>query len=354
MDDLNFIKFEPIWFDSFGAKSSSLWVETPDVKLVIDPGIAAMQPSFPASIDEKLKWKEEGRRRIKKFCEKASVIVITHYHYDHYLPEDADIYRDKIILAKNPNEYINDSQRKRAEYFYEKIFRKYAGKSLEFKEKKKKDYKNPLEFIPIAANMDFGDYNKRRKELLDLGLKWFKNRVKNWNKWKEIPEINLDRIKVKWNDSRVFKFGETEIKFTEPLFHGIEFSRVGWVTALTIRFEGEKILYTSDLNGIYIEDYAEYIIKENPDVLILDGPPTYMKFMITKTNLDRCIRNTCRIIENAKNLKLIIYDHHLLREKDYREKTRKVWERGDEMKVKVLTAAEYCGKVPIIDQIVSK
>jgi predicted metallo-beta-lactamase superfamily hydrolase len=33
-------------------------------------------------------------------------------------------------------------------------------------------------------------------------------------------------------------------------------------------------IYTSHLQGPGIEDSAQWIIKENPDILILDGPPT--------------------------------------------------------------------------------
>jgi len=351
MNFLTAIEFKPVWFDSFGAKSSCLWVKTPDVKLIIDPGIAAMQPSFPASLEEKLEWRNEGEKRIKKFCEKASLTVITHYHYDHYLPEEMEIYKNKLVLAKNPNEYINDSQRKRAEYFYSKICEELGKTKLKLEIKEKKEYPNPLDSIPLAANKDFGNYNQRRKQLLELGLKWFKNRVKNWNSYGKIPEFKFRNIKIRWSDSKCFRFGETEIKFTQPLFHGIEFSRVGWVVGLVIKHSGEKLFYTSDLNGIYIEDYARLVIKENPDVLILDGPPTYMKFMLTKTNLNRCIQNTCSIIRHAKNLKLMLYDHHLLREKEYREKTLHVWEEGKNRGIQVLTAAEYLGKTPIIDQI---
>ena len=44
------ITIKPVWFDSLGAKSSCMLVKTPDVKILIDPGIAAMQPSFPAPV----------------------------------------------------------------------------------------------------------------------------------------------------------------------------------------------------------------------------------------------------------------------------------------------------------------
>lgn len=60
------IIIEPVWFDSPGAKSSCTLVKTPDVKILIDPGIAEMQPSFPASTAKKREWREEGRKAIKK------------------------------------------------------------------------------------------------------------------------------------------------------------------------------------------------------------------------------------------------------------------------------------------------
>jgi hypothetical protein len=91
------------------------------------------------------------------------------------------------------------------------------------------------------------------------------------------------------------------------------------------------------------------LIKENPQVLIADGPPTYMYgYYINKINLQRCISNTCKIIKKTKNLKLMIYDHHLLREKKYKERTKKVWTTGKMEEVKVMTAAEFLGKKPVV------
>jgi len=165
---------------------------------------------------------------------------------------------------------------------------------------------------------------------------------------KVIPELKFNDIEVKFAEDKEFKFGRTKLRFTPPMFHGIEFSRVGWVFATVVKYGKEKFIHSSDLSGVYIEDYAEQLIRENPTVLVLDGPPTYMRFMITRINLNRCIENTCRIIKRSKNLKLMIYDHHLLREKKYRDNTRKVWETGEEKGVKVMTVAEYLGKRPAV------
>ena len=57
---------QPVWFDSLGAKSSCTLVKTPNVNVLIDPGIAAMQPSFPASNAQKREWREEGRKAIQQ------------------------------------------------------------------------------------------------------------------------------------------------------------------------------------------------------------------------------------------------------------------------------------------------
>lgn len=215
-------------------------------------------------------------------------------------------------------------------------------------ERKQKTYCNPLDDIPLARDKDFGDYNRRRRELFKKGFKWFRNRVNNWNSAKWIPELKFDDIEVKFPEGKEFKFERTKLRFTPPLFHGIEFSRVGWVFATVIEYGKEKLIHSSDLGGIYIEDYAEWLMRENPTVLILDGPPTYMGFMLIRTNLNRCIENTCEVIKRSRNLKLLIYDHHLLREKKYRERTWKVWETCEEKGAKIITAAEYLGKKPVV------
>lgn len=342
------LSFRPVWFDSLGAKSSCVLVETPDVSVLIDPGIAVMHPSFPASEEEKIKWLIEGEEAIIKASEKADVIIISHYHYDHYFPHNMEIYRGKIILAKNPNEYINDSQRKRAEAFYSNLCEHFGDVKLEdiIEESKAKEYSNPMDELPIARSKDFGDYNVRRKQLLEKGFKWFKNRAKKWNNSPKIPEMKFKNLQVFFADGREFQFGETKVRFTRPLFHGIEFSMVGWVFATIIEYKGKKLIHSSDLNGPIIEDYAEWIIRENPNFLILDGPMTYMLgYLLNKTNLRRAVDNAVKIVKSI-DAEVIIYDHHLPREVHFKEHTKEVWEAGEKLNKRVLTAAEFLGEKP--------
>ena len=154
--------------------------------------------------------------------------------------------------------------------------------------------------------------------------------------------MGLDNADVHFADGKEIKIGETKISFSNPLFHGIEYAKTGWIIATIVECEGEKIIHSSDLQGPTIEDYADWLIKENPDVLILDGPATYLLgYMLNKINMNRSIENAHRIVKEG-GLELMIYDHHLLREKKFRERTKKVWKEN------VMTAAEYNGKEPLV------
>jgi len=348
------IFFQPIWFDSMGAKSACTLVKTPDITLLIDPGIAIMHPSFPAPISKKLLWMEKGKAAIKKASEEADAIVISHYHYDHFFPDDMKIYKGKTVFTKNPNEYINDSQRKRAKDFFNNIFTEFSKTTTEhlYKKPKRKQYLDPLKELPLAKNKDFKAYTERRDELLKKGRQWFINRVNKWKTYQQIPEIKLDDIEITFSEGKAFMFGKTTLRFTKPLFHGIEFSRVGWVYSTIVEYQGEKLIHTSDLNGPIIEDYAEMIIKENPTVLILDGPMTYMYgYLLNKTNLKRTIENASKIVKGI-DAEIIIYDHHLPRENRFRERTEKVWETAKKHNKKLMTAAEFLGKTPVVEKTV--
>lgn len=337
------LTFQPIWFDSMGAKSACTLVNTPDITLLIDPGIAVMQPSFPASISKKILLMEKGKAAIKKASEKADAVVISHYHYDHFFPDDMEIYKGKTVFTKNPNEYINDSQRKRAKKFFGNLFHEFSNTEIEdlYEKPKRKRYSDPLDELALAKNKGFKTYTQRRNELLDKGRQRFLGRVGKWKTYQQIPEIKCRDIEIIYPEGKTFTFGETTMGFTKPLFHGIEFSRVGWVYSTIIEHQGKKLIHSSDINGPIIEDTAEMIIKENPSMLILDGPMTYMYgYLLNKTNLDRAIENACRIVKEI-DADVVIYDHHLPRENKFREHTKKVWETAKKHNKKLVTAAEF-------------
>nr|MDO8097611.1 MBL fold metallo-hydrolase [Candidatus Njordarchaeota archaeon] len=117
------LKFEILWFDSLGAKSSSVLVETPDVAILIDPGASGMQPGFPMSKLKKAFYRLRALRRISGAAHRARAVVISHYHYDHFCHlgvksiDSASLYRGKHVIVKDPNQFVNLSQWMRAREF---------------------------------------------------------------------------------------------------------------------------------------------------------------------------------------------------------------------------------------------
>ena len=126
------MKISIIASDSLGTRSMATFVETEDVKILIDPGVSLAPIRFglePHPIE--LKRMEEHWKKIVRLAEKSNILIITHYHYDHYNPNDRlEIYKNKEVFIKHPTEKINYSQKGRAAYFQEQI--KGLPKKLEY------------------------------------------------------------------------------------------------------------------------------------------------------------------------------------------------------------------------------
>lgn len=352
------MEIEPIWFDSMGAKSVSTRVIVGDSSILIDPGAAAMQPSYPLPDSQKIKYRNEARRKIQKKGENSNHIVISHYHYDHCLLPDFSIFDFKSLFdeselwIKDPNHWINYSQWERSREFIKSLCKEFEGEKFSetvIKPQKKK-FEDPVPELKHAMDKDFGDYQERRKELLDKWSKRFSKWSEKWSKEDWIREPNLS-VSVRFAEKERFVDGEMKVEFSKPLFHGIEYSKTGWVFATIIKDSSDyTFLHSSDLQGPTIEDQADWIIEKNPDYLILDGPATYLYgYLLNKTNLQRSVDNATRILKEA-NIKTFIYDHHLLRERKYRERTEKFWKAAENSETEVGTAAEILGNVPKIHE----
>ncbi|MBN2110790.1 MAG: MBL fold metallo-hydrolase [Methanosarcinaceae archaeon] len=340
------MEFRLIAFDSMGVKSSCTLVKTPDTTILIDPGAAIMQKSFPLQYSEKLSCLESATKLIREEAKKAEHIVISHYHFDHYMPDEESCgsYLKSDLWIKDPNRWINHSQWERSRDLLQ-LMSQVSKSTLRYSPPKQKNYKDPVECLPIAFSIDFGNYQKRREELLS---KWRKRFMKMQQRWSSERWVEPISSAMHFSDGSGFEVGDTRVRFSRPLFHGIEYSSTGWVIATIIEYGAKKLIHTSDLQGPTIEDHAQWIIDEKPDILILDGPTTYLLgYLLNRTNLDRSINNIIRII-NESAPDLIIYDHHLLRDPLYRERTAKVWETADDRHVRIMTAAEYNGLVPVV------
>lgn len=117
------MKIKPLAADSLGVRSMATFVETCDTTILIDPA-AALGPRRYGLPPHKLEQEalEDSWQRISEASEEAEVIVVTHYHYDHHSRKrNIEIYKNKLLLAKDPNSFINRSQQWRARAFFERI-----------------------------------------------------------------------------------------------------------------------------------------------------------------------------------------------------------------------------------------
>jgi len=105
----------PLAAESLGVRSSAFFIETADVKILIDPGVSLAPVRFglpPHPLE--IKALNESWRTVKAHAGRADVLIITHYHFDHFDPTEPLVFNGKVLLIKHPKESINASQRQRA------------------------------------------------------------------------------------------------------------------------------------------------------------------------------------------------------------------------------------------------
>lgn len=338
------VQCRPVWDDAFGAKSSCWAVETPSLSVCIDPGVAAMQPSYPLPDVVKEYYVRRADVAVRAALSEADLATISHYHRDHYL-DDPGAYDGTELWVKDPNRWINDSQWNRAREFVGALADR-RGESLARCEPRQTDFADPLESLDRARSKDFGEYQARREELLAKWRERFRKRVERWRTadWLAEPEF------LRYADGERLERGETVVRFVGPLFHGIEYANTGWVFSVVVQTPDAKVIHSSDLQGPVIEDYADWLAEEDPDLLFLDGPATYLLgYILNRTNLQRSIDNAARVLREV-DPELMVWGHHLLRDPRFRERTREVWQLREEG-YNVETAAALAGEEPLVEQI---
>ena len=111
------MKIIPIASDSLGVRSMATYIETKDCKIFIDPsaalgpkryGLPPVQQELDAIFKTKLK--------IAELAEKCEILTISHYHYDHYDPDEL-FYTEKKVYAKDIAKNVNKSQKERGTDF---------------------------------------------------------------------------------------------------------------------------------------------------------------------------------------------------------------------------------------------
>jgi hypothetical protein len=147
--------------------------------------------------------------------------------------------------------------------------------------------------------------------------------------------------RIEWADGKNFEVGGTEVSFSPAVWHGDVGSRVG--TVVMIYVERGGFLFGSDAQSLADPAALDWVLKKNPEFMILDGYPTIFigwrmsqkSFEASKENLRRAIAET--------SAERVILDHHILRDVNYREKMRDVFELAEKKGKEILSAAEFLG-----------
>jgi predicted metallo-beta-lactamase superfamily hydrolase len=109
------MKILPVAFDSLGVRSMATYVETNDVRIFIDPGIALSPDRYSLPPHQlELDRHRELWNQVKHWVSVSDIVVLTHYHYDHHNPDELILYENKDVFLKDPIEQINQSQKERA------------------------------------------------------------------------------------------------------------------------------------------------------------------------------------------------------------------------------------------------
>lgn len=282
------MRVSPLAFESLGVRGMSTYLETDDLKMIMDPG-SALGPRFNLEPHEReYVALYNSKEDILSAAENADLLTISHYHFDHFIPNFENwefiwssqsmaerLYTDKLILAKDISENINASQRKRGYMFRKK-------------------------------NMDFAD-------------------------------------EIRVADNHELKIGSTRLQFSKPIYHGPKNTKLGFSLILSVSTPDFTLVHAPDVQGPMQKESLDFILSQGPDILIVGGPPTYISFKLDEGDLQNAREN---LIQLSKRVPKLVVDHHLLRSDEYMSFLKPVAEGTESSGHELITASELIGKEP--------
>ncbi|MHA2240428.1 MAG: MBL fold metallo-hydrolase [Candidatus Thorarchaeota archaeon] len=278
----------PLAAESMGVRSMCTSINTPDLKIVLDPSAALSMRYQLEPHPQEYRSLQQSLEDIFVAVRKADIISISHYHFDHVRPGFTDfrytlsskeelqrMFEGKTILAKDNRENINPSQRRRGFYF--------------------------------------------QKDLQRIA-----------------DEIKLvDGVKL--------QYGNTVLSFSNPLPHGPEDTHLGFVLSTSIEYDGCCVLFAPDVQGPVVKTTLEYIQSVQYDMLIVGGPPIYLRQF---TELDR--QNALNsLLDLTSSSPILLVDHHLIRSPEWSSWLEPVRKAAEQADCKLVSAADivagnYC------------
>ena len=273
----------PIAEESLGVRSMAMFVRTRDLSILLDPGISLSPnryglPPHPRELERV----RALRSVLEKYAEEANYVFISHYHRDHFTVPYQSIYMGTT----------NDS--------YRKI---YSGK------------------IVLMKSPDDENWSQRRRY---YGLR------------RAIEGIVKELVFV---DGKEFNIGSTRLVVSQSLPHGEENAKTGRVVAITIIEDDEALTFMPDVEGPVSQSAIDYVMSMKPKILVVGGPPLYLSRRgFGEEYVSNALSNLTAILRAGFLNKLVIA-HHTLRDLDWRDKLRVLFEEASKLGVSVMTYA---------------
>ncbi len=268
----------PIAFDSMGVRSEATLVKVRRTKIFFDPGVALAPKRFGLSPSKtELEALELAKALVMELAEKSKVVVVTHYHYDHH-------------------PYPEDDE------MYERCFSRKI-------------------VLCKHINKDINPSGKRRGKVF-------------------VDKVSTLAKEVAFADGEEFELGKVKLRFSPAVWHGDVGSKVGKVIMALVE-EKKRFVFGSDAQSLADPKAKEWFIEMKPNLAVVDGYPTlFLGWRFSKDKFEAAKKNLIEAFRTSP-LRQVILDHHLVRDPNYKEKLKEVFEVCE--KVEIVTAAEYLG-----------
>ena len=282
------IKVTPLAAESLGVRSMCTLVETPDIAVLLDAGLSLCPyrfnlPPHPIEFQTIAKL----RKKVANAANKAQITTISHYHFDHHTPS----YEDWIV------NWTEDGETARQIYHDKTVF-----------------MKNPKQDINASQ------------------------RQRAWMFQKTAGKTAKNLVVA---DGKTFTFEKTRLHFSQAVVHGSEGANLGWVIMLTVDYGQERFMFAPDVQGPMLKSTTELILKEQPTLIMLGGPPLYLEgFRVDSAQLQEGLKNLEKIVSSVP---LVIIEHHALRDEDWFPKMANIYKQASIAGHNIMTAAEYSG-----------
>ncbi len=267
--------------DSMGVRSLATFIDMCGIPVGVDLGAALAPRRFrlPPHPLERRRL-EESLDTIKRFIRESSIIIVTHYHYDHYVRDEPEVYWGRRLIVKSIDRDINWSQRLRGYMFLKK-----SG-------------------LIDRAHVAQGDSQTFKFDKLTIEVS---KPVWHGEPGSRVGKVLMVRVLCE----------DTSIIFTSDVQGPADPEAIGILRSWS---------------------------RPKPTLVILGGPPTYFSgTVVSEDSIRKGLEGLEVIVRDVRPSTLVV-DHHLLRDISYLKYLERPMRVASELGVKLITAAEYEGR----------